>query len=80
MRVDELYQVAVAEHGRVTVGCMSGTNTEGGEFESFFVRLWLYRDQQVARVELFELDQLDAVLARFAGLARSGPASQRANA
>jgi hypothetical protein len=54
---------------------MSGTNAEGGEFESFSVRLWLYRDQRVVQVELFELDDLDRALARFAELGSTSPRS-----
>jgi class 3 adenylate cyclase len=52
----------------------SGT-FEGGRFENVFLRLMVFRDDQVARVELFELDDLDAARARFDELCPDDDAS-----
>ncbi len=67
-RVDFLYFAAIAEYGRVGVVRGAGKNTEGGEVESVFVVLWLFRDDEIARAEFFEVEQLDAALARFEAL------------
>jgi hypothetical protein len=65
VRVDDLRQVAVAPHGRVCVGRMWGSNIEGGEFESYLVRLFLYQSGRIVRIEVFEIEDLDTALARF---------------
>ena len=45
-RMDVLYTVAIAPHGRVTVNRMAGTNLEGGDFESLMVTLvWTRGDR-----------------------------------
>jgi hypothetical protein len=46
------------------VGHTLGT-LDGGEFESVFVQVVFYRTGRPAGVELFELDDLDAALARY---------------
>jgi ketosteroid isomerase-like protein len=65
VRTDELHTAAVAPDGRVSVGRMWGRNTEGGDFESNVVWLFLYRAGRVARIEVFEVEDLEAALARF---------------
>ena len=42
-----------------------GKNTEGGEYEVLYVALMLQRGDKIARIEFFELEDLDAALARF---------------
>jgi ketosteroid isomerase-like protein len=46
-------------------GLSTGTNTEGGAFESIYVALVRYRDEKLARYEFFEPEHLDRALARF---------------
>jgi len=68
LRVDALYNVSIAEHGIVYVARWSGANTEGGEFDAVYVCLGLLRNRRPAGLEIFELEQLDAALARFEAL------------
>jgi hypothetical protein len=68
LHVDDLYHAAVAPHGRVSVSRMSGHNAEGGEFESCLVRHFRYRSGQIVAIEVFEVGDLDAALARFEAL------------
>ena len=74
MVTDTLYHVAVDRHGTLTVGRMFGTLADGGDFESVFVRLNLYRDGRIVGVELFEVEDLEVARARFEEL-RPPPAS-----
>jgi hypothetical protein len=69
---ETLYYLAFAEHGALNVARMFGTLADGGEFESLFVRIGLFRDGQFAGAELFELEDLDRARARFEEL-RPGP-------
>jgi ketosteroid isomerase-like protein len=62
---DDLYYVAAEEHGSLAIGRTFGTLAEGGEFESVFARLILYRDGRAGAVEQFELEHLDVARARF---------------
>jgi hypothetical protein len=65
LRTETLYIVSVAAHGAVYVARWSGTNTEGGEFDAVYVCVGLQRDGRPAGLEIFEIDALDAALARF---------------
>jgi len=65
--IEPLYYVATGAHGHVAVGHTLGTH-DGGEFESVFVQVVFYRDDRRAGAELFELDDLDAALARYEAL------------
>lgn len=65
VRLEPLYWVAGAAHGRVGVMRWVGTNAEGGEFEAVFAGLSLYRGERPVGAELFEIADLDAALARF---------------
>ena len=47
---------------------MFGTLAEGGEFETVFVRLALWQRTHVVETDLFEVEDLDLALARFAAL------------
>jgi hypothetical protein len=66
-RFEVLHYASIAPHGFVGLNRWSGTNTEGGGFESVFVGLSLCRGERVCRVELFEPDDLETALARFEG-------------
>jgi len=68
VRVGDLYQVVDAPHGRVSVARASGTNREGGPFETLYVLLLRYRAGRLARLEFHELENLDQVVARFAAI------------
>ena len=63
--VDDLYYLAAEKHGSLAIGRTSGTLVEGGEFESIFVRLVLFRYDQIVGIEQFELEDLDVARARF---------------
>ena len=76
LRLDVLYYVTVAAHGRVYVARWSGTNLEGGEFDAVYVCLGLARGEQLVGLEIFELDDFDVALARFEAL-RPDPAVDR---
>jgi ketosteroid isomerase-like protein len=62
---DNLYVVAEEPRGFLSVARTFGTLTTGGEFESVFVRLAMYRDGRMVTVEQFELEDLDVARARF---------------
>ncbi len=68
VRCETLYGVAQAPHGRVAMWRLWGTNGDGGAFESVMVGLIQYRGDELAAVELFEIDDLDAARARFEDL------------
>jgi hypothetical protein len=68
LTADTLYHIAVAEHGSLNVGRLFGRLADGGEFESTFVRLNVYRDGRVVGTELFELQDLETARARFEAL------------
>jgi ketosteroid isomerase-like protein len=57
--------VATEEHGSLAVARTFGTLAAGGEFESVFARLLLYRDGRIGAVEQYELEHLEAARARF---------------
>lgn len=77
MRIDDLYHVAVAAFGRVSVGRVWGTNTEGGEFESVLVRLFHYRAERIVAIDVFEIEDLELALARFEELDVNRSGSER---
>jgi ketosteroid isomerase-like protein len=64
-RIDQLYELVVAPHGRVAVNRTSGTNAEGGELESVYVALVQFQGGPITGIELFELEDLDVARARF---------------
>lgn len=76
---DILCYVAAEKHGSLQIARTFGTLAEGGEFESVFVRLMLYRDGRIGAVEQFELEHLDAARARFEALRPSTPTSVSAD-
>jgi hypothetical protein len=47
------------------MGHTFGTLAGGGEFESVYLSLWLYRGGRPAALERFEPDDLDLALERF---------------
>jgi ketosteroid isomerase-like protein len=63
--VETLYHVAVEKHGVLVVARNFGTLRDGGDFESVYVRIMLWRGDRVVRVEMFEPEDLDAARARF---------------
>ena len=52
----------------LAIGRQFGTLVDGGEFESVFVRLLLFRADRLVVIEQFELEDLDRARARFAEL------------
>ena len=62
---EPLYSIASDEHGSLAMGHSFGTLAGGGEFESVFLSLWLYRGGRSVALERFEPDDLDLALARF---------------
>jgi len=59
---------AYGRHGAVTVVRRSGTLPDGGAFESEYLELFVQAGGRATHLELFELDDLDAALARFEAL------------
>jgi ketosteroid isomerase-like protein len=59
---------AYGRHGAVTVVRRSGTLPEGGAFESEYLELFVQAGGRATHLELFELGDLDAALARFEAL------------
>jgi ketosteroid isomerase-like protein len=60
--------VAWDHHGRVVVLRRDGTVQDGGPFESVTVVLETTRDGRMTRHEMFDIEDLDRALARFAEL------------
>ena len=76
--IEVMYYVAVEKHGFVAVAHTFGTlAATGGEFEFVVVQLAHVRDGQPVGGELFEIEDIDAALARFVAL-RPPAAEQRA--
>ncbi len=65
VRLGSLYTVAQAPHGFVGAMHWFGTNNEGGEIEALFVAVSLIRGGRQVGAELFEIEDLEAALARF---------------
>jgi class 3 adenylate cyclase/tetratricopeptide (TPR) repeat protein len=59
---------ACDRHGAITDVRRTGTLPGGGDFENEYLHLCTLARGRVTRVELFEIDDLDAALARFAEL------------
>jgi hypothetical protein len=47
---------------------LSGTTKEGGEFESFFARVFEFRGDDIVGAVLFEADEMDRARAYFESL------------
>ncbi len=60
--------LALERHGIVAVTRTFGTLSEGGPFERYLVQVVTVARGRLARIEQFELDQVDAALARLAEL------------
>ena len=67
-RIHGLYQVVEAPHGHVAVMRTSGTNHEGGPFESLYVMLLFYPAGRPTLAELHELEDLERVVTRLVEL------------
>jgi len=59
---------ACARHGGITVVRRFGTLPDGGPFESEYLELFVHAHGRATHLELFELEDLDRALARFAEL------------
>ena len=68
---EPLYTIASSEQGSLTLVHTFGTLAGGGEFETVFLSLWLYRAGQLVGLERFEPDDLELALARFEELRTS---------
>ena len=60
--------LAHTQYGGVGLGRAFGTLADGGAFETSVVSVAVVERGRIARLELFELDDVDAALARFAAL------------
>jgi hypothetical protein len=67
---DAPFGIAVEPHGSVGVARIFGTIASGGTFESYRVDVAIVERDRISRLEVFELDDLPAALARFAALRR----------
>ena len=69
---ETVYRVAASRWGSLSVGRTVGTAKDGGPFENLFLRLFMTDGDLITHVEIFELDQLDEAIARFAELSAEG--------
>jgi class 3 adenylate cyclase/ketosteroid isomerase-like protein len=68
-QADTLHVLARDRHGVVSAGRVLGTLAEGGgAFETYFVNVLIVERGRIARYELFEPEDVDVALARFAEL------------
>jgi class 3 adenylate cyclase len=67
-RLDMLFAAAEERHGRLDLVRVSGTNTEGGAFESFHFVLAHFRGEWVAGFEAYEPEEIERALARLEAL------------
>jgi class 3 adenylate cyclase/tetratricopeptide (TPR) repeat protein len=74
---DAPFAIAVEPHGSVGVARIFGTLASGGAFESSRVNVAIVERDRICRLEVFELEDLPAALARFAAL-RPDPSRVRA--
>jgi class 3 adenylate cyclase/tetratricopeptide (TPR) repeat protein len=65
---DAPFGIAVEPHGSVGVARIFGTLASGGGFESYRVNVAIVDRGRISRLEVFELDDLPAALARFVAL------------
>jgi ketosteroid isomerase-like protein len=65
---ETLCYAAMESHGSLELARTFGTLADGGEFESVFIRLMLFRDGRIGAIEQFEPEHLDRARARFAEL------------
>ena len=66
---ETIHRLASDEFGSLVVGHMVGRNRGGGDFESQFLRVVMSDREKLTRIEVFEIDDLDAAMARFDELA-----------
>jgi hypothetical protein len=66
------FVLALEHHGAVAVSRTFGTLPEGGDFEICGIVLATVERGLVTRIEMFELEGVDAALARFAELRATG--------
>ena len=67
---DAPFGLAVEAHGSVGIARIFGTLAGGGAFESHRVNVSTVEGGRITRLEVFELEDLGAALARFAALRR----------
>src|SRR2546426_4151029 len=67
-RIDATFELARAPYGAVSVGRIIGTFPEGGPFELDVVSVYVVQRGRITHWELFEIEDVDAALARFAEL------------
>jgi hypothetical protein len=60
-----LYFLADEPHGTLSIARSFGTLAQGGDFESVYAMITLYGPDDLAGVELFDLEDLDAARTRF---------------
>ena len=70
--IETLYHIAAVPNADLAVGRTFGTSKVGGAFESFFVRIMLFREDEFIGSELFELEDLEVARARFESLRERG--------
>jgi len=64
-RLELLHLIELAPHGTLIMVRMSGTNVEGGDWESLYLNVNIFDGDQPISSELFEPEDLDAARARF---------------
>jgi class 3 adenylate cyclase/ketosteroid isomerase-like protein len=64
-RLNFLYSVKIANHGRVVIVRTAGKNVEGGEVETLLIAIVCFRNDRISRMEWYEIENFDDALARF---------------
>ena len=76
MQLHAVHILACERHGAVCAGRFFGTLAEGGgAFETYLVAVFIVERGRITRHELFEPEDVDAALARFAELCRTDGAA-----
>ena len=68
IQVDGRVGLALERHGLVSAGRDFGTLAEGGAFERQRVAVLIVAGGRITRFEMFDVEDVDAALARFAEL------------
>jgi hypothetical protein len=68
IQLEPCFVLALEHYGMVSAGRIFGTFPDAGPFENQLAWLFLFAGGRITRVEIFEIEDVDAALARFAEL------------
>jgi hypothetical protein len=78
IQLEPRFALAVERHGVVAVGRSFGILPEGGAFETYLMNVATIAHGRITRIEIFDVEAVDAALARFAELRPRKRSAQRA--